>query len=55
MVTWVQIPKGEGIMVRKWTGRVQFLVLFRLWTGPPQINNNNNNLTFVDLATQESC
>ncbi len=28
-------------MVRKRTGRVQFLVLLRLWTGPPQNNNNN--------------
>ncbi len=30
-------------MVRKRTGRVQFLVLLRLWTGPPLNNNNNNN------------
>ncbi len=28
-------------MVRKRTGRVQFLALLRLWTGPPQNNNNN--------------
>ncbi len=42
LVTWVQIPKGKGIMVRKRTGHVQFLVLLRLWTGPPQNNNNNN-------------
>ncbi len=26
-------------MVRKRTGRVHFLVLLRLWTGPPQNNN----------------
>ncbi len=30
-------------MVQKRTGRVQFLVLLRLWTGPSQNNNNNNN------------
>ncbi len=30
-------------MVRKRTGRVQFLALLRLWTGPPQNNNNNNH------------
>ncbi len=30
-------------MVRKRTGRVQFLVHLWLWTGPPQNNNNNNN------------
>ncbi len=36
------IPEGEDIMVRKRTGRVQFLVLLRLWTGPPQNDNNSN-------------
>ena len=41
LVTRVLIPKGEGIRVRKRTGRVQFSVLLRLWTGPPQNNNNN--------------
>ncbi len=37
-------------MVRKRTGRVQFLALLRLWTGPPQ-NNNNNNTTDSALST----
>ncbi len=42
-----RIPKGEGIMVRKRTGRVQFLVFSRLWTGPPQNNNNNMLNMFI--------
>ncbi len=43
LVTWVFIPKGESIRVWKWTGRVQFLALLRLWMLPPQNYNNNNN------------
>ena len=30
-------------MVRKRTDHVQFLVILRIWTGPPKNNNNNNN------------
>ena len=45
------IPEGEGIRVRKRTGRVQFLVLLRLWTGPPQNNNSSN---YVGL-THDDC
>ncbi len=53
LVIWVSIPKGEGIRVWKQIGRVQFLVLLRLWTGPPQNNNNNNTALLFGRRTTD--